>query len=773
VLLDDAYAYTVTAVDGAGNESVASDPLPLVVDRTAPPRPTSLVLTGAAASPDRPSLAWNSGGPDALSGFDHYAVYRGSLLVGTPTTPAFTDAALAVNGSYVYTVKAVDAAGNASVASTSATAIWDTSPPTLPTSLTIPSPTPRPALAFTASTDAGGSGVDHYVVYRDGAALGTSLTPAYGDADGALVEGPHTYAVQAVDGAGNTSPVTDAVTVAVDRTPPTVVPGLAGASPVMRPVVTWSAADDPGANASGINRYEVYRGSTLIGETSGLTFQDDAVNLDGDYLYTVRALDRAGNLGPAQGSGVVVRFDRTPPPAPTRLTAPSPTPDVPRLAWTSGGSDNLSGFAVYEIYRDGTLAGQSAQPTFADTGLSQQGPHSYVVRTIDAAGNSSAPSTTLTVVYDATAPPTPTGLTIASPTNLPQLSWDAGADDDTGASGIDHYDVYRDGTVVGRSTTTTFADSSVLSNGSYAYGITAVDRAGNESLASRTVIIRYDGTAPPAPADVSGVSPTRVPVLTWRGVSDAATGGSPVQTYRIYRDGAFVGETTGTSFTDPGVGASGHHLYTVRALDLAGNLGAASLTRDIVVDLLGPQLDDIAVPATRIMGQAVAFSVVPHDQFAALRGPAHWDFGDGSATGNNVTHVYGAPGRYAITISAADVLGNQTVVANRAITIEAPPGGIPPSYLKLSTIGNVRRSTLKRARGRIYFLVNVDRSSELELVLEKEGAVVSDVVRRVPSGGARLFVTMPKAEWAPGRVRLTARSVSGGKSAARRFKIIR
>jgi hypothetical protein len=313
----------------------------------------------------------------------------------------------------------------------------------------------------------------------------------------------------------------------------------------------------------------------------------------------------------------------------------------------------------------------------------------------------------------------------------------------------------------------------VLSNGSYAYGITAVDRAGNESLASRTVIIRYDGTAPLAPTDVSGVSPTRVPVLTWRGVSDAATGGSPISTYRIYRDGAFVGETTGTSYTDPGVGASGHHFYAVRALDAAGNVGAASATRDVVVDLLGPELDDISVPGTRIMGQAVAFSVVPHDQFAALRGPAHWDFGDGSATGNNVSHVYGAPGRYAVTISAADVLGNQTVVANRSITIEAPPGGIPPSYLKLSTIGNVRRATLKRARGRIYFLVSIDRSSTLEFVLEKEGAVVSDVTRRVPSGGARLFVTMPKAEWAPGHVRLTVRTLSGDRGAARRFKVLR
>jgi PKD repeat protein len=256
-------------------------------------------------------------------------------------------------------------------------------------------------------------------------------------------------------------------------------------------------------------------------------------------------------------------------------------------------------------------------------------------------------------------------------------------------------------------------------------------------------------------------------------VSDAASGGSPISTYRVYRDGAFVGETTGTSFTDPTVGASGHHLYTVRALDLAGNVSADSATKDVVVDLDGPQLDDVNMPASRIIGQTVNFQVSPHDALSSVRGQAHWDFGDGSATGNNVTHVYATPGRYTITISATDVLGNQTVLANRAITINAPPGGVPPSYLKLSRLGNVRTATLRRARGRVYLIVSIDRSANLEFILLKEGAVVSDLIRRVPSGGARLFVTIPKSEWAPGRVQVSVRTLDGSRSGTRRFKILR
>jgi hypothetical protein len=223
----------------------------------------------------------------------------------------------------------------------------------------------------------------------------------------------------------------------------------------------------------------------------------------------VRAIDRAGNVSTAS-QAVTVVFDQTPPPIPIHLSAASPTPDLPTLAWAAGGPDNLSGFDHYEVWRDGNLIATTATPAFTDTALTVQGPHSYALRAVDAAGNTSPATPGLTVVYDATPPPTPTGLTIASPTNLPHLTWDAISDDDTGASGIDHYNVFRDGTLAGRSTTTSFDDSAVLLDGSYGYAVTAVDRAGNESLASRTVIVRYDGTpATTSPTRTRRPAPTR------------------------------------------------------------------------------------------------------------------------------------------------------------------------------------------------------------------------------------------------------------------------
>jgi PKD repeat protein len=69
----------------------------------------------------------------------------------------------------------------------------------------------------------------------------------------------------------------------------------------------------------------------------------------------------------------------------------------------------------------------------------------------------------------------------------------------------------------------------------------------------------------------------------------------------------------------------------------------------------------------------VTFSVeaVPWD--TRLVAAPVWRFGDGrSATGVRVRHVYRKPGRYSVTVTAADSSG-QTTTATAAITIRRRP----------------------------------------------------------------------------------------------------
>ncbi|GIV72088.1 MULTISPECIES: alpha-amylase family glycosyl hydrolase [Caldilinea] len=84
-----------------------------------------------------------------------------------------------------------------------------------------------------------------------------------------------------------------------------------------------------------------------------------------------------------------------------------------------------------------------------------------------------------------------------------------------------------------------------------------------------------DLVAPAAPANLSATAGDRQVALAWSPVSDAAA-------YRIYRSpvtgGGYVlvGETTGTNYIDAGLENARVYYYVVKAVDAAGNVGAAS-----------------------------------------------------------------------------------------------------------------------------------------------------------------------------------------------------
>ncbi len=769
VALDDVYDYTVTAVDGAGNESARGSIATVMFDHTPPSRPVGLLAV--TTSQAKPSLSWSSGVPDALSGFAHYNVYRDGGLIGSPTVPTFVDAALPVNGSFVYIVRAVDAAGNLSLPTPALAVVWDTTAPDVPGSVVVSTPSIQPVLSWTPSGDMGGAGIARYVVYRDAAPIASTTNATYQDGDVLAVEGVHVYAVQAVDGAGNASALSDSVNASIDRTAPAVPAGVAAASPTARPVLRWTASADLGAAPVGVARYDVFRGGVLIGSTSATTYQDDAITTEGTAYYTVTAIDRAGNVS-VPSLGVPVLFDVTPPPIPSHVQSTTPTADLPVITWTPSGNDNLSGLDHYDVYRDDVLVSSPVLPSFVDAALGVQGVHTYAVRAVDVAGNRSPLSPHVTVVYDTTPPMTPTGLFVASPTNLPHLVWDAAVDDDTGASGLDHYNVYRDSSVVGHATTTSFDDATVPGDGSYGYTVTAVDRAGNESLASRVFVVRVDLTPPPAPGDLTAATPTHTPILSWSAGTDAGTGGSAITGYRVYRDGALLGDTLGTTYTDVNPGSSGHRIYTVRAIDSAGNSGAPTAPLDVIVDLDGPTLTNVTLPATAYVGRVVTFSVVPVDVLSSVDGQASWDLGDGYLLGNGIAHTYQAPGTYPVTVKVKDILGNVTVLIGRSITVTIPPGGVPPKILKVDLIRKMSFSAVSSNGRQFSYRVYSDVRTQIEVILFRHGAVILDRVRIVPAGASRGVIRIPKVEFRRDGYSIQILATNANLSARRTFRIV-
>jgi chitodextrinase len=82
-----------------------------------------------------------------------------------------------------------------------------------------------------------------------------------------------------------------------------------------------------------------------------------------------------------------------------------------------------------------------------------------------------------------------------------------------------------------------------------------------------------DTQAPTAPANLAVTGTTAASAgLSW----SPSTDNVGVTGYNVYRAGTMVGSVTGTSFTDTGLTAATQYAYTVKAVDAAGNLSAAS-----------------------------------------------------------------------------------------------------------------------------------------------------------------------------------------------------
>lgn len=260
-------------------------------------------------------------------------------------------------------------------------------------------------------------------------------------------------------------------------------------------------------------------------------------------------------------------------------------------------------------------------------------------------------------------------------------------------------------------------------------------------------------------------------LLSWQPASDADAGGSSIARYRVFRDGIFVGDSTGLSFTDTTPVESGVHVYTVRAVDAAGNTSPGGPPKQVTIDADGPALGLLVFPRQAIAGKAVRFAVEPRDTFSAVAGEARWDFGVGRANGNTVTYTFDEPGTFAVIVRAEDILGNTTSVANRSIRIVAPRGGLSPSSLRMTRIVNMSLKRLKKRRYRFGAYVTSDVTMMLELLLMRGGLLVSQREVRVVAGGQPLSITIPKGERDTGRWVLIARHAVSGKEARRTFLI--
>jgi chitodextrinase len=205
------------------------------------------------------------------------------------------------------------------------------------------------------------------------------------------------------------------------------------------------------------------------------------------------------------------------------------------------------------------------------------------VKAFDTAGNQSALSVPLAVSTTRSAPPTdttapsvPTGLAATNVmTTGFTLSWAAATDNFS----VNRYEIYRNDVKLADSTAATFAVTGLTPGTGYAFKVVAVDAAGNKSGDSAVLQVTTvatpttDTTAPSVP---TGLASSNITTTGFRVSWNASTDNVGVTGYNVYRNGTYIGTTTGTFFNFTGLTKITSYNITVLAFDAAKNRSAQS-----------------------------------------------------------------------------------------------------------------------------------------------------------------------------------------------------
>ena len=543
----------------------------------------------------------------------------------------------------------------------------DRTAPSTPTGLTGSAASPSQInLSWAASTD--NVAVTGYRVYRNGVLRATlGNVTVHVDNTGLSASATYSYTVQAFDAAGNASAQSTAAIVTTPATPDTVAPStptglVATAVSASRINLSWSASTDNVA----VTNYRVFRnGALLLSLGNVTTYQDSSLIAGTTYVYTVRALDAAGNVSghSAQASATTSPgADTTPPTTPTILVANAVSPTQINLSWSASTDNDV--VANYRVYRNGVLAATLTSTAYQNTGLSPATTYSYRVDAIDATGNVSGLSPAVTVstpsAPDTTEPTTPTGLTAtAVSASRIDLNWVAATDN----MAVTGYRIFRNGSLLATvGNVTTYASTGLAASTTYSYAVRALDAAGNVSgqstAASATTPAVPDTTAPTTPTGLAAttLSASRIR-LSW----SASTDNVAVTGYRVYRNGVFLA-TLGnvTTYESAGLAASTTYTYNVDAIDAAGNASGTSAAASAIT--LAPNTTTLAWDAVthpNLSGYRIYYGTAP----GIYLQPVGSGVSVGNITSFTVTGLTSGT-RYYFAVTAFDTANNESAFSN-------------------------------------------------------------------------------------------------------------
>ena len=460
---DGTHVYTATA----GN-SAASLPLRLNIDTQAP----SIALSGPSGLTANAAAVFTFPSEDGV-GYQCALDRPNAAGAYAACTSPVAYAALG-DGEYAFRVRATDRAGNTTDVARAFTV--DTTAPDA--SIDGPSgPTRDASPSFTFATTEADSRFECRLDGPGGTGGYAACTSPKAFTN--LPDGAYSFHVRALDAAGNTG--SDAVR---ELTVDTVAPGASidggPSDPTSESAPTFSfKADEPDSSFQ-------CRLDGLDSDYTACTSPKSYINLpDGTYVFHVRAVDAAGNTGTDAVRTMTV--DRTPPDTLIETGPTDPTAD-PSPSFSFSSSEAGSSFECRFDTPDATGTYAPCTSPVAFTNL-PDGPYTFRVRSIDAAGNTGGPAARYFVLDTA-----PLAASIDDgPTGTATTTWASFSFSATKA-GVT-FRCRLDGVSSWCSSPKAYPK---LANGTHTFVVQATDSLGNRSSVTRTWTV--DSQNPPPAA---------------------------------------------------------------------------------------------------------------------------------------------------------------------------------------------------------------------------------------------------------------------------------
>jgi Ca2+-binding RTX toxin-like protein len=659
------------------------------------------------------SFTWNGVAGDVVVSGGTLSAISGTGLTRTAT---FTPDANVNSGTASISVAAgsyADAAGNIGGAGATPSLSFDTLAPSAPSAPDLAAGSDSGAsnsdnitnVAAPTFTGTAESGATVRLYNIDGTLLGSTVASGgnWEITTSTLEPGAQSLFATATDQAGNVSATSSALSVMIDRTPPTlaITSNVAALKAGQTATVTFTFSEDPGASFTwdgNVGDIMVSGGALSAISGTGLTrtaiFTPDA-NVNGiTASISVPAgsyADAAGNGGGA-GAPPSLTFDTLAPNAPTvpdlavgSDTGTSDTDNITNIATPTFSGVAESGATVRLFGTDGALLGTTVavNGTWSITASAlTDGTHTVVARATDSAGNESQASAGQTVTIDTTAPRAPT-LTL-NPTSDTGSSNSDGITSDTtltvdGTAAADAMvSIYDRTTLLGTAQANgqgVFSFTTPALTGAPSLVAEVRDAAGN-SARSLPLNVNIDTSAPAstvasvALSSDTGASTddfvTKTAAQTVTGTLSAPLAAGDTVQISLDNGASWTSAAaSGQNFSTP-VTLAGSNTLQVRVVDAAGNAGTP-LTQAYVLDTSAPTItissDAAALKAGETATVTFTFSEDPGASFT-------WDgtVGDVVVSGGTLSAISGSG------LTRAAIFTPEANVQNGAASITVSAG---------------------------------------------------------------------------------------------------